>query len=301
MKTERLYAITVYLLNHGRTSARELAERFEVSVRTVQRDIDSLCMAGIPVISIQGACGGYELSDRFTLDRHFSDPDDYAYIKTALQGLVSATNDLKAKSALEKIANIAPPDNGMILDFSVLRESDPNILQKLQTAVRERRCVSFSYTNNDNETRKHSVEPIAVIYRWYSWYLLGYSKRKDDYRFYKLIRMSGLMIGNEAFVKEHEAADVILEKADKNDSRKYITLVARCKEAAKMRTIEYLNGEITQEYPDGSCLMKLTVAENEQLWFGTLLSLGDNVRIISPESVRNRLVEAAKKIIFLYE
>ena len=97
MKTERLYAITMYLLNHGRTSASELAKHFEVSVRTIQRDVDSLCLAGIPVVSVAGASGGYEISDRFKLDKQVTTLDDQSYILTALKGLVSATNDLNAK------------------------------------------------------------------------------------------------------------------------------------------------------------------------------------------------------------
>ena len=169
MKIERLYAITVYLLNHGRTSASELAKYFEVSLRTIQRDIDSLCLAGIPIISAAGAAGGYEISDRFKIDQEFATSDDYSYILTALQGLISATDNQKAKHTLEKIVHVSNPnDNGIILDFSVLREGDQITLQMLQTAVIEKRTVAFKYTNNNNETRIHSVEPIAVIYRWYA-------------------------------------------------------------------------------------------------------------------------------------
>ena len=97
MKIERLYAITVYLLNHGRTSAAELAKYFEVSVRTIQRDIDSLCLSGIPIVSVTGAAGGYEISAQFRLDKHPATSNDYSYILTALKGLVSATNDINAK------------------------------------------------------------------------------------------------------------------------------------------------------------------------------------------------------------
>lgn len=84
MKTNRLYAITIYLLNHGRTSAAELAKYFEVSVRTIQRDIDSLGMAGIPVYAINGVNGGYEISDTFKMDNQLMSKDDFAYIITAL-------------------------------------------------------------------------------------------------------------------------------------------------------------------------------------------------------------------------
>lgn len=106
MKMERLYAITVYLLNHGRTSAHELANYFEVSVRTIQRDIDSLCLAGIPIVAITGAAGGYEVSEQFKLDKHLATSNDYSYILTALKGLVSATNDPNDKHTLEKVAHI---------------------------------------------------------------------------------------------------------------------------------------------------------------------------------------------------
>ena len=81
MKIERLYAIMVYLLNHGRTSANELAKHFEVSVRTIQRDIDSLCLSGIPIVSVAGAAGGYEISEQFKLDKHLATSNDYSYIQ----------------------------------------------------------------------------------------------------------------------------------------------------------------------------------------------------------------------------
>lgn len=302
MKIERLYAITVYLLNHGRTSAGKLAEHFEVSVRTIQRDIDSLCLAGIPIVSLHGAAGGYEISDRFRLDKELVTKDDYSYIRTALSGLVSATESRKAKEVLEKIAHMSnSEDNGMILDFSVLREGEQHTLQMLQRAVLKKRTVDFMYTNNNNETRMHSVEPLAVIYRWYAWYLLAYSKVKDDYRMYKLVRMSDLEITDQPFCKEHDSAERILKKNDKTDSRSYTDVVIKCKEKAKSRVMEYLKGRIIEELPDGAVLLKLTVVENEQLWIGNLLSLGNDVEVLEPERIRRRLAKAASEIVSLYQ
>ena len=302
MKAERLYAITVYLLNHGRTSASELARHFEVSLRTIQRDMDSLCLAGIPVIAVNGAAGGYEISDRFTMDKDFATSDDYSHILTALRGLVSATGDQGAKQTLEKIAHAsAPGDNGIILDFSVLQEGDQVTLQRLQTAVLEKHAVEFTYTNNDGETRTHNVEPVAVIYRWYAWYLLAYSRVKKDYRTYKIVRMSDLMITDRSFEKEHESADVILRKSHKTDSRQYTEILIRCRGAARARVREYLKGTITREYADGDALMKATVVDNEQFWIGTLLSLGNDVEVVAPEEVRRRLLDCAEKIVSLYK
>lgn len=301
MKIERLYAITVYLLNHGRTSAAQLARHFEVSLRTVQRDIDSLCMAGIPITAINGAAGGYEISERFVMDRGFATSNDYSYILTALQGLVSATEDQKAKNIMEKISHASDPgDSGMILDFSTLREVERELLRTLQTAALKKRTVEFTYTNNDLETRTHTVEPVAVIYRWYAWYLLAYSRYKQDYRTYKLVRMSELKVTDQPFEREHKSAADILREAEGSDSRRYTEITLRCKAAVKARVKEYLKGCVTREFPDGSALMKATVVENEQFWLGTLLSLGDGVEVIAPEEIRVRLLESAKKIISLY-
>lgn len=302
MKTDRLYAITVYLLNHGKTSATELSRNFEVSVRTIQRDIDSLCQAGIPVIATAGAAGGYEISDSFMLDKQLTTSDDYSYILTALQGLVSAISDPKAKSTLEKVSYMSNTNtNGIILDFSVLREGDDSAFQILQSAVLKKLAVSFTYTNNNNETHPHNVEPIAVIYKWYAWYLLAYSKVKNEYRIYKLTRMRNIKITDNPFTKEHEPAELILQKVDATDSRKYISILVKCKETIKARVMEYLNGVVIKEYSNGEYLMELTVVENEQFWFGSLLSFGDNVEILEPIEIRDRLVDAAKKILSLYQ
>lgn len=311
MKIDRLYSIMLYLMNHGRTSAAVLAEYLEVSVRTIQRDIDSLCLAGIPIAAVTGVSGGYELTDTFRMDRHVATDNDYSNILTALKGFASAVNDSKVRSTLEKITSLHPEEGSdIILDFSVLKECDENLLHKLQNAISKKRAVSFTYTNADNITATHTVEPIAVIYRWYSWYLLAYSIYKDDYRTYKLIRMDGLKITSRGFTKEHESAGTILQDNAQTDNRIYTEITVRCTENAKSRIIEYLNGRLIKEIqecaesvkaPEKSYLMTLRIVENEHLWFGTLLSLGDDVEILSPPDIRHRVTDAARRIISLYE
>ncbi len=302
MKTERLYAITVYLLNHGKTSANELAKHFEVSQRTIQRDIDSLCLSGIPIIATTGAAGGYEISESYSLGKGYATSDDYSNIRTALHGLVSATADPGARRTLEKIIHAQDPeDNGIILDFSVLQEAVPDTLAILQAAVKEKRSVEFTYTNNNSETRTHTVEPVAVIYRWYAWYLLAYSKIKNDYRTYKLVRMSHLKVTDIPFTKDHETADTILHKIDQTDSRRYTEILLKCKASAKTRITEYLKGIVTEELSGGDALIKATIVENEQFWLGMLLSLGGNVEVISPEEIRTRLFRAAEEIVAVYQ
>lgn len=191
-------------------------------------------------------------------------------------------------------------DMDIILDFSVLREGDEMLLQSLQSAIRLKHTVQFTYTNNNNETRIHTVEPIAVIYRWYAWYLLAYSIYKKDYRSYKLVRMSSLEVTDIPFTKAHESAAAILKKTDKTDSRSYTTVLVKCRKAVITKVKEYLNGKIITEYKNGDVDMELTIVENEQFWFGMLLSLGNNVEIIQPRNIRERVLDAASKIVSLY-
>lgn len=302
MKTERLYAIMVYLLNHGRTSASELAKYFEVSVRTIQRDIDSLCCAGIPVIAIPGVSGGYEIARGFQLDKQMATKEEYSYILTALRGLATAVNDPKTNHILEKITALTEADDtGIVLDFSVLREGDEKLLQRLQSAVLSKCTVRFTYTNNDRETRIHTVEPVAVLYRWYGWYLLAYSIVKKDYRTYKLVRMRDVQITDSVFTVKHEAVHKILSRKDRTDSRVYTSVTVYCKEAVKTCVTEYLKGRMIEEYDNGDARMEFTVVENEQFWLGILLSLGDNVEVIAPERIRQKVVHGAEKIVSLYQ
>lgn len=301
MKIERLYALTLYLLNHGRTSAARLAEYFEVSVRTIQRDIDSLCLAGIPVVSIPGSAGGYEVSEDFRLERQLAAVDDYSYIQTALEGLVSATADRKATAVLEKMmATGKAKETGFVLDFSALHEGDPEKLQLLRTSALQKQVVSFTYTNNRGETGTHRVEPIALLYRWYAWYLLAYSSVRDDYRTYKLVRMSDVTPMKEPFSHEHKTASEILEAIDRTDTRAYTQVTIRCKPSVVARAVEYLRGRIIKTCENGDLCMELTVDESEFFWFGALLAMGDAVEVLAPESVRERVREAAEKIAVLY-
>lgn len=301
-KIDRLYAITVYLLNNGKATSRELAQKFEVSVRTIQRDIDSLCKAGIPVAAEAGANGGYSISEAFRMNAQTATNEDYALILTALKGYYSATDNPKINATLEKIASLTKkPENGVILDFSVLREGDNALLQTLQKAIQAKHPVRFEYTNTNNVTKIHTVDPITVIYRWYNWYLLAYSTVKNDYRTYKLIRMRNPEIINSPFTKEHKSAEEILREHDRKRSQKPTEITVYCKSEARARAMEYLNGKITHEYENGDCDMTLYVIESEHFWFGMLLSLGDAIEIKAPEHIRKRVLEAVQKIVSLYQ
>lgn len=304
MKKDRLYAVTLYLLNHGKTSASELAKHFEVSVRTIQRDIDVLCQAGIPICAFTGTNGGYEILSDFKMNDQLASEDEYAYIATVINGLKTVTNNPVADDIYEKITAISKINNtGMLLDFSVLREGDEKLLQTLQSAVKNKQVVRFTYTNNSGETRQHCVEPIAVIYKWYAWYMLAYNTAKQDYRTYKLVRMEDVCITEDEFSKEHRSAQDILNDCDNSYQGKDIStrVRMRCCGNAIHRIKEYLNGQLIETCDDGSAIMEVHIVEKEQWWIGVVLSQGKEVEIIEPEHIKEWIINSAKDILFLYD
>lgn len=303
MRTDRLYAITIYLMNHGKTSASELAKHFEVSVRTIQRDIDALCQAGVPVIALNGTNGGYSVAEQFVLNNQLVSKKEFSYILTALKGLLSASGNMQLADTYEKISALSHGAQAeMILDFSVLREGDETVLQDLQKAVREKKPVEFTYTNNLGQTKQHLVEPLAVMYRWYAWYLLAYSVEKRDYRTYKLVRMEGLHVKQEGFSREHPSAEAVLQASDRQYCRAEIMEIkVKCKPEAVYRLKEYLNGKELEKLQDGTSIMKLYVIETEQWWLGILLSLGDAAEVISPAHIKERIAAQAEKVLSLYK
>lgn len=278
MKTDRLFAITIYLLNHGKTSAKYLAEKFEVSVRTIQRDIDSICMANIPIVAETGANGGYYLAENFTINANTMTEEEYEYTLTALKGLASAMENRKVDDTIEKIVSITGEKKEDIqLDFSSLKERDKDKIAKFRNAIQSQKQVSFEYTNAGNEVRIHTVEPIVVIYRWYAWYLIAYSIAKNAYGMYKLVRMNDIIVLEDSFQKSHKAPEVILkemnQKSEKTDEKVHVI----CKKNAKMKVIEYLNGRIGKEFDNGDCEMTFYVVPREFHWFGALMALGNEV------------------------
>lgn len=301
MKRDRLYGITLHLLNHGKTSAACLAKIFEVSVRTIQRDIDALCRTGVPVVSETGAAGGYYLAEDFRMDAQTATQEDYSHMLTALKGYSTALKNPEITGLMEKLGALTrKDDSGIVLDFSVLREVDDRLMQTLKTAISQKTAVRFGYTNAENLYRVHMVEPVAVVYQWYAWYLLAYSRERRDYRLYKLARMTGAGLTGQEFTREHAPAETILRENRERVPQPVTEISIRCRSDARAKALEYLNGTITAEYPNGECDMTLSVIESEHFWFGTLLSLGDGVTVMAPEHIRRRLTRAAEAILRLY-
>lgn len=272
MKIDRLMGIVVYLLSNGRTSAQKLSEEFEVSARTIMRDLESLDQAGIPIQSFYGVEGGYQIMDSFVL----------------------------GKQVLSKIQRISHTKDATIsVDLSVAGEDDKinEQLSLLEDAIEKKCIVRFSYTNSHDEVKEIQVEPVCLQYKWYNWYLIGYYEKYQDYRMYKLVRMDSLHMTDKQNTLAHNISDIKMK--DSNERIVHIKLYGKAIIKAKCR--EYLNGQITQEYENGDFEFCFSVPEYETYWYGVILSFGNKAKIIEPQEIKERIIKTCKEIQMEYE
>ena len=240
MKIERLLGIVVYLLNRDIVNANTLAEKFEVSTRTIQRDIETLNLAGIPIISMQGINGGYGIMDSFRLEKQITSTEDYQFIITALMGMNSAYNNKKLEATLEKLLSVSKQEQStgskVKFDFSVSLEGNTidGYLRVIENSIDEEKAIEFQYSNAYGDKTFRVVEPVGVIYKWYAWYMLGYCCKKKDYRFFKVVRMRNLKKLEKTFSIGHEDFDSLLAKQEKQDNRQYMNVKLLCKEEIRV-------------------------------------------------------------------
>jgi len=304
MKIDRLLGIIVYLLNHGTVNAKALSEVFEVSTRTIVRDMETLCMAGIPVTTLYGAGGGYKILENFKLSNQLFDREAYGYLVAAMEGLKSGYTNKKIKDVTEKVVLTAggkEVNQNIFLNFSVMQEGYQikDTMLFLEEAIRIRNTLEFDYTNAADRTSKKSIDPLALEYRWYAWYLLGYCHECRDYRWYKVIRMRNLMLSPIPFQGNHLPAGEIMKTLENKDTQKYYSLTLKCDMRYRVQFQEYLKGQIIKEEED-YFLMHLYGAERERMWFSLLLSFGKAIEVLEPIEVKDKLVRIAEEITYLY-
>lgn len=299
MKIDRLMAITIYLLNHGKTSAQILAKEFEVSPRTIMRDMETLGQAGIPIQSTCGADGGYQIIDTYIMDRQLANPLDYSFIYTALKGLASAYNNKDLEHTLKKISLLSEKSTSIDIDFSVAHENQEiNVqIQLLESAIQKQKVVQFHYTNNNAEEKLIQVEPVGVIYKWYNWYLIAYYEKYNDYCMFKLVRMNQLIMTSTNVSRQHSLTEAMY-KHNYTPNEIHVRFFGKASVKAKCK--EYLNGKIIKEYDNGDFEYSLTVPKNESFWFGVILSCGCDIRILEPQSLIQRMLSTCKNIIEEY-
>jgi predicted DNA-binding transcriptional regulator YafY len=277
-------------------TAKELAERFEVSVRTVYRDVETLNGAGIPVVTSQGHEGGLAIPDNYKLSRQLLTFDDMLSILITLQGVNRTMQNSDLQRAIEKIATLIPEDkephyrnhsNSFVIDIAPWGMADllRDAVQVVHEAVSRSRLLGFAYTAADGRQSLRLVEPHTLIYKSFTWYLFAYCRKRLDFRLFRLSRMRGLSPGQEHFVRRE--ADPLSHFLDR-DNRPTVELRVKFSPAIRVKVEEHFSPSQLQYHADGYITATLTFPEDEWI-VSFFLSFGSEAEVLSPPHWRKAI------------
>ncbi len=207
MKLERMIGIITELQINKKTTAIKLAEKFEVSRRTILRDIDSLCLAGIPIITAQGGDGGISIMDGFNIDTTVFSKDELEAIFVGLKGIESVSNNNISKSLKTKFSNNTDLADNIIIDLSsYYKDSLSTKIELIKDSIDKSKLIKFDYYYEKGDSKKE-IEPYLIVFMWSSWYVFGFCTDRQDFRMYKLQRLWNLIQSENSFVKREIPED----------------------------------------------------------------------------------------------
>lgn len=312
MKLERLMAITMILLNRKRVQAQELADKLEVSLRTIYRDLESLSMAGIPLVSYTGTDGGYEIMEGYRLDRQMLTFDELTALVTALRGLQS-TQALEASNIdrlLEKVGTLVSQaeqerfsgGHQLQIDFAPWKNSDSERkkYESLLQAVKGLKRIRFHYLNAKGEDTERCIEPTGLALKGYVWYLHGYCLSRRAFRTFRLSRIRDLQVLEETFIPRDLTEDQNPRWEWKRDANcPKVDLVLRISGDAKVHGADRFEEHEIERQADGTILVRTSLPEGKWLT-NFLLQFGTDLLVLEPAYMAGKLQEAALKIAGLY-
>lgn len=299
MKIDRLIGILSILLQQQRVTAPYLAERFEVSRRTINRDIEDLCKAGIPLVTVQGANGGISIMEGYRLNRTLLTSSDMQAILAGLRSLDSVSGTSRYQQLMDKLEvnhTTLASNSHILIDLSSYYKSTlaPKI-ELIQDAIEGRHYIQFDYYAPGGEGGR-LIEPYLLVFQWASWYVWGWCTKREDYRLFKLNRMLELKALDERFEERKVPAyDMSPDKA----FPPRISVTAVCEADMKWRLIEESGLESFQEREDGKLVFSSCFSDPGSV-FSWLLSMGDRVELVEPEELRVEFAAMAEKICRIY-
>lgn len=286
MKQNRLFMILYYLLGRGRVTARELADQFEVSVRTVYRDIDTMSSAGIPIYASQGKGGGIEIAPEYVLSQSLLTEDEKEQIMAALQGLDSTRkvyeNELLAKlSVLFKRKHT----NWIEVDFNNWQndKSHEKNFHEIKSAILGKKLLSFSYFSSDEKETMREVKPARLLFKGQDWYLYAFCLLRNDFRYFKLSRIKNLEVSDATFEEDFEG--VILKKEMRYENLVRIKL--KFAPHVAFRVYDELSTAVTKD-DQGNLYTEIELPKDYNL-YQYIFSFGDGVEVLSPKEIREQI------------
>lgn len=302
MKLERLLSIIFKLLHNEILSASSLADEFQVSTRTIYRDIEAICAAGIPVVSYQGANGGFGIMRGYKFDKSLIGSHDVLNLVTVLSSLSSVFEDKEVEHTIDRLKSLDTSESSRTLyvNLESLR-TEPNSLIRLRKAIQEKKAVRFDYVSNKNEFTSREVEPIHLHYKFRNWYVYGFCRERQDDREFRVSRMMNITLTQEEFLRSHKVKDE--PSYSESDLGGFADVVIWVNPNSIAKVIDQFQNASKVMNRDGSMTFTISVYRPQHAgWLKSiLLSFGSGAKIIKPVELQSILIDEAEKIMKIYK
>lgn len=296
MKNNRLFGIIYILMLKKTVAAKELAERFEVSVRTIYRDIELLSSMNVPVYMTKGKNGGISLLDGYKLDKAMFTEEEQNQILFALQGFNKlSANDI---AVFDKMKAVFDKDNKnwIDIDFTVWGKSavQKSSFETIKQAILQAKKIKFVYFNSYGEKSKRKVEPLQICFKYNAWYLFAYDDHKQDYRMFKLSRIKDIEITERSFDRKMPE-----KRQDSSRKVKTISFVMEVSREMAYRVYDEFEESNIEIMENGNFRISAQYPENDWV-YGYILSFGEYAKVLYPEALKNIVREKLNKSIKNY-
>lgn len=309
MKVSRLLSIITILMDKKRISAKELADMFEVSTRTIYRDVEAISMAGIPVHSTSGVGGGFEIMENYKMDKNtFSETE----LTTLLIGISSIPDVMKNKDFINthtkikrliptgKIESTSIQTEQIHIDFSRWmgnRNLEP-YLNTIKMALKENKILSFEYINHSGSKTTRQVEPYQLVLKNSQWYFHGYCYKRNDFRLFKLTRLSHLKIKDTIFLPKNYPK--LLLDTKEILAKLQVTIKLRIHTSIMEQLLDYCDYDNFLKENKDYYIVNFPFIENSY-YYGILLSFGSKCECIAPLHIRTELKRKIADLSKIYD
>lgn len=309
MKIDRLISMIMILLEKERISAQVLADMFEVSPRTIYRDIDTINMAGIPVWSVPGVGGGFEIMKTYKIDKKVFSTAELSAILMGLSNLSTLIRGDELVNALAKVKSFIPAgrakeielkSNQIYIDLSpwIGNRNTQSYLEILKTALQESKLLSLEYADRYGNKTTRTAEPYQLVLKSGHWYFHGYCLERNDFRLFKLSRLSNLHLQEACFTpRDHQkpqldATDVLATFQTK--------IKIRIHKSIMDRVLDYCTDEHFSPDGDAHYLVDFPFIENDY-YYNILFSFGDKCTCLEPVHIRSEMKRRIQDIAAIYD
>lgn len=303
MKINRLIEITIILLNRRTITASELSKRFNVSTRTIYRDIDVLSGSGVPVFCTQGLNGGISILDNYTINRASLSEKESEQIIFALQSLM-ATKYPEIELILDKLGALfnSSSKDWISIDFTRWGSS-PNEFNRfnlIKDAILKQNVIEFTYINADNIKSNRKIAPLRLMFKSQSWYLWGFCYNRKDYRTFRITRIRSVETTETHFERNDFA--VLIQNTDEKEvyAKSNINLSLQFTKQALSRLYDDFEDKYINACEDGTYLVNVTLPEDEWV-YGYILSFGSYVKVLSPPHIQDIIIKKSLAAISQYK